>query len=309
MQMNNEANPEQGYVQGGAIYAPVDFPDAEGNDTRVFGSITNTVNHVSLYHMADMSDKQQFAKQWKKKIRDIMQSHQEIILQFFTKPIPNSHPLKSAQTILHKFGKPTSTTNFDYSKHIPTIFKDCVLDLSGQGMIEVNRYITDLEKNRSSESPYTRWMSMTKQLLEYMRDTGDELIRLDQKLKAECDVLDSVVEKVNQILLIPQPDVPGFQDVMELYVQKQFESHPIETLYWDYINTVQKYAVLRDILMPQRTSLLTTNDPICCICMTETVVIVFTPCGHTFCTNCSKRSVACHICRQMVTNRVRIYFG
>ena len=82
-----------------------------------------------------------------------------------------------------------------------------------------------------------------------------------------------------------------------------------ETLYWDYINTVQKYAILREILMPQRTSLLTTNDPICCICMTETVVIVFTPCGHTFCTNCSKRSVVCHICRQMVTNRVRIYFG
>ena len=298
-----------GMVQGGAIYASANFPDADGNDTRQFGSLMNTVNHVSLYHMAEGQEKQALTKTWKRKIRDIMQNHQEQILQFFTKPIPETHPLRSAQMILQRFGKPISSSTFDYSKSPPTIFKDCIQDVSGRGLSEINKYILDLEKTKIHDSPQGRWISMTKNMLDYMHTVGDELSRLDQQLKAECDVLDMVVEKVNQILLLPQPDVPGFQDIMELYVKKQFEAHPIEKLYWDYIHTVQKYGVLREILLPQRTSLLTSNDPICCICMTETVVIAFVPCGHTFCTNCSKRNVACHICRQYITSRLRLYFG
>ena len=298
-----------GMVQGGAIYASANFPDADGNDTRPFPSLVNTVAHVSLYHLADGSDKQNANKLWKRKIRDIMQNHQEQILQFFTKPIPDQHPLKSAQLILQRFGKPINSNSFDYSRSPPTIFKDCIQDLSGRGIIEINKYISDLEKLRVNDTPYTRWMSLTKNLLDYMQTIGDELIRLNDQLKAECEVLDSVIEKVAQILLLPQPDVPGFQDMMELYVKKQFETHPIETLYWNYIHTVQKYAVLREILLPQRTSLLNSGDPICCICMTESVVIAFVPCGHTFCTNCSKRNAVCHICRQYITSRVRLYFG
>jgi hypothetical protein len=37
------------------------------------------------------------------------------------------------------------------------------------------------------------------------------------------------------------------------------EKHPIESLYWDYIYTIQKYSGLRDILIPQRTA--ATNEP------------------------------------------------
>jgi len=298
-----------GMVQGGAIYASANFPDADGNDTRQFGSLMNTVNHVSLYHMAEGQEKQALTKTWKRKIRDIMQNHQEQILQFFTKPIPETHPLRSAQMILQRFGRPISSSTFDYSKSPPTIFKDCIQDVSGRGLSEINKYILDLEKTKIHDSPQGRWISMTKNMLDYMHTVGDELIRLDEQLKAECEVLDSVIEKVAQILLLPQPDVPGFQDMMELYIKKQFETHPIETLYWNYIHTVQKYAVLREILLPQRTSLLNSGDPICCICMTESVVIAFVPCGHTFCTNCSKRNVVCHICRQYITSRVRLYFG
>jgi len=147
MQLN--ADPDSltdGMVQGGAIYASANFPDADGNDTRPFPSLVNTVAHVSLYHLADGSDKQNANKLWKRKIRDIMQNHQEQILQFFTKPIPDQHPLKSAQLILQRFGKPINSNSFDYSRSPPTIFKDCIQDLSGRGIIEINKYISDLEK-------------------------------------------------------------------------------------------------------------------------------------------------------------------
>jgi hypothetical protein len=144
-------------------------------------------------------------------------------------------------------------------------------------------------------------------MLDYMRDVGDELIRLDQKLQTECQYLDTIAEKITSLVGMGNPGVEGFEAMMEAYIVKQFETHPIEKLYWDYVFTVQKYSGLRDILMPQRIS--AQAEPVCCVCMTESAIMAFVPCGHTFCTNCSKKTMICHVCRHSITNRVRIYFG
>ena len=160
---------------------------------------------------------------------------------------------------------------------------------------------------RARDTSINKWTSISRNLLDYMRDVGDELIRIDQKLRNECSLLDSVVEKVHQIIDLPKVELDGFECMMEAYIEKQFEHHPIRDIYWDYIYTLQKYTALRDILIPQRVA--NTSEPTCSICMTEPVVMAMIPCGHTFCTNCSKRTILCHVCRQTVTNRLRVFFG
>ena len=95
--------------------------------------------------------------------------------------------------------------------------------------------------------------------------------------------------------------------MMELYIEKQFMNHPIESLYWDYINTLHKYSLLRDMLIPQRIA--NQIEPLCCICMNDPIITAMVPCGHTFCGNCSKRSTVCHVCRQIITSRLRVFFG
>jgi hypothetical protein len=148
--------------------------------------------------------------------------------------------------------------------------------------------------------------------MDYMMSVGDEMIRLDEKLTSECAHLDSVVEKIMAVVNLPQPEgeaCNGFRDTMEAYLVAQFEQHKIEKYYWDYLNTLQKYAALKDLLFPQRSNALNTTEPLCSICLTEAVTIVFAPCGHTFCQNCSKRTISCHMCRQFVTSRIRVYFG
>ena len=115
------------------------------------------------------------------------------------------------------------------------------------------------------------------------------------------------MEKVSQLVALPNPELDGFQEIMEKYIEKQFEKTDLQTVYWDYIFTLQKYSILRDILIPQRIT--NQSDPLCCICMTEPIVMAMSPCGHTFCTNCSKRTVVCHICRQQVVSRLRVFFG
>jgi hypothetical protein len=305
MQVETNELAEQGYVQGGNVYAPADFEDANGADMRPQALLNNVVPQVVLYHISDAAEKQQQSRIWRRKVKDIIQNHQECILQFFTKPMPNDHPLKVAKSLLQKYGKAPSIVS-DTPKPNPQYFKDYLTDASGQGFIEINQYISDLEKNKSAEPPLTKWTSMTRNMLDYMRTIGDELICLDQRLQNECRHLDTVAEKVMQLINLENPEINGFQEMMEAYIQKQFEIHPIESIYWNYIYTIQKYSALRDILMPQRTA--NVSEPLCCVCMTEVVIIAFTPCGHTFCTNCSKKTYQCHICRQVVKGHLKLYF-
>ena len=285
-------------------YAPVDFPDIE-ND-RLPHSLSAAVNNVAIYHLGDVTEKLQLTKAWRKKVREIMQNHQNKILDFFIKPMPNEHPLKIAHALLTKYGKFISP-NGDLFKNPPQLFKDFIVDVSGSGVHTLNLYLADLEKARAADQPVTRWMSMTRHMLEHMRDVGDELIRIDSKLQSECALLDAVVEKVTSLSSLGNPGVEGFEDLMEVYIEKQFEKHPIEALYWEYVHTIQKYSGLRDILMPQRTS--TQAEPICCICMVEAAITAFVPCGHIFCMNCSKKTTMCHVCRQLVSSKMRLFFS
>jgi hypothetical protein len=306
MQAETNEQGEQGYIiEGGSVYAPADFGDANGADLRPQALLNNVVPQVVMYHISDAAEKQQQSRIWRRKVRDIIQNHQETILQFFTKPLPTDHPLKVANALLKKYGKVPSVVS-ETPRPPSQYFKDYLTDPSGQGFIEINQYISDLEKSRSADTPLTRWTNMSRNMLDYMRTIGDELIRLDQKLQNECRLLDSVAEKVVQITNLDDPDIEGFKEMMETYIQKQFEKHPIESIYWDYIYSIQKYSTLRDILMPQRTA--NVVEPLCCVCMTEVVVMAFSPCGHTFCTNCCKRTMQCHVCRQLITGRLKLYF-
>lgn len=293
-----------GAIQGGTVYASPDFPDVETIDMKPNTSVKTSVSNVILYHVSEAAEKQQNFRQWRRKVKDIIQNHEEKILQFFTKPLPDDQPLKTAHTLLTKYGK---LNNYDASRQIPQFFKQFIVESPQQGTEVLNNYIEELMKTRINEPPIQRWVGMSKQLLDYMRETGDELIRLDQRLQSECIRIDAVVEKVSQLVALPNPELEGFQEMMDSYIEKQFQSSNLEKFYWEYIFTLQKYSGLRDILIPQRS--VTQSDPLCCICMSEPIVIALSPCGHTFCTNCSKRTVVCHICRQGVVSRLRVFFS
>jgi len=293
-----------GAVQGGTVYASPDFPDAEPLDIKLNTTVSTTVSNLILYHVSDAAEKQNQHRTWKRKVREILQNHQEKILQFFVNPIPNDHPLKTAHTLLTKYGK---ITNYDTIRPIPQFFKDFIIEAPQLGISQLNTYLTDLSETKSLDTPVNRWINMSRHMLDYLRDLGGEIIRLDQRLQMECQRIDSVVEKISQLIALPNPELEGFHEMMDKYIEKQFETNTLETLYWDYIYTLQKYSVLREILIPQR--LANQSEPLCCICMTEPIVIAMSPCGHTFCTNCSKRSIVCHICRQHITTRLRIFFG
>lgn len=291
---------------GAGMYAPADFPDANGIQPS---TVTNVVTNMSLFHATESSDRQQMLRTWRRKVRDILSGHQEKILQYFTKPLDPEHPLRQARQLITKFGRAPPSQAIDWSRQQNITFREILQDVSGNGIADLNAHVAALEKARAQEPACVRWVSVNKQLLEYLKTLGEELFSIEGKLVNECNLLDQVAEKVGQLIALPQPALAGFPEMMEEYMRLQFENHKIHSLYWNYIDTLQKYSVLREMLLPTRTALLNDNDPLCCICMTEVVTMAFVPCGHTFCQNCSKRTLICHVCRAPIVNRLRVYFG
>jgi hypothetical protein len=306
---DNITDLESGYVPGTA-FASADFPDADG--TAPMNSLSSTVASVSLYHLNDINERNQQARIWRKKVRDIIQSHQETIIDFLMQtPLPENHTVKFANHILMKYGKVltpgTNPSGFDTSKASLIYLKDFIVDNKVNGLDELNTYIKALEESKASDTPLQRWTFVIKSLIDYMKITGDELVNLDQRLQRECRHLDSAAEKLIQVSTLDTLEVDGFHEMIQAYIVKLFEKHPVEKLYWDYMSTVQKYSAIRDVLTCHR--VMNSAEPLCCVCMTEVVVMAFVPCGHTFCSNCSKKTITCHVCRQHVQNRVKLYFS
>lgn len=301
--MQAEINDTPGYVQGQA-YAPADFNehDNEINAQPVF----NSISHGISYHSYSMSDKVQQSRLWRKKLRDLIQYHREHILDFLVKPISENQTINSANMFIQKYGKNPVSYTFDASKNPPAFLKDHIADLSGQGFAELDTYMKNLETVFASDSPTVKWTNMTKNLIDYMKTLGDELIKVESRLSSECNSLDHFVSKVNQLVSLGNPGVEGYEGMMEELVKKQFESSTLESLYWNYMHTLQKYSSLYDILVQPKINLKT--EPLCCVCMTDPSTVVFSPCGHTFCQNCSKKPIVCHLCRQVVQGRMKIYF-
>ena len=45
----------------------------------------------------------------------------------------------------------------------------------------------------------------------------------------------------------------------------------------------------------------------CSICLDNTISYCCSPCGHTYCSDCIKKTNNCHICRGIIQNKIKIY--
>jgi hypothetical protein len=76
------------------------------------------------------------------------------------------------------------------------------------------------------------------------------------------------------------------------------------------VEAYRKFASLREMIQLFRFLDLQDKEPLCAICLNESVSFVLTPCGHTLCSTCMKRQTSvCYMCRTQVRDKVKIYFG
>jgi hypothetical protein len=71
----------------------------------------------------------------------------------------------------------------------------------------------------------------------------------------------------------------------------------------------KKWNICRQIISLQNSIKEKNNEPQCAICLSEPISYTIVPCGHTFCSVCSKKqNTTCYICRGIIRERVKLFF-
>jgi hypothetical protein len=148
-------------------------------------------------------------------------------------------------------------------------------------------------------------------LFEQYREAGEEALRQEAAMKSKLDVLDRAQGKLASVVdLDPTAAYSPLLEATEAYVKTLFEKHQIEDTYKAFIKAYRKFLCLRDIILMSRTVQATEAEPLCTICLQESIAHTLVPCGHTFCNSCIKRqSGICFICRTNIREKIRLYFG
>lgn len=298
-------------------YAPADFPDSE--DTRPPESYldsgsqtpaaiyTTTVGNTFQRHFRDIRDRHtpliNYTNQWKKRVRDVFVRGNESILGFLTKPI-SSHPtLSQVEQLIRRY----SRTDIQHQQN--AILRDVCADVSG---IDANAFLVErlVAKADVSGNPITNLGEQIKEIYEVYRELLDAIAEKDMILKAKMTTLDKVQPRLVMLLdLGVDSSTDELQKHIENYLDRVYQENNPENEYKDLLVLYKKLFVVKDILQILRVSAYPDREPICGICLNDTIMFALVPCGHTYCESCSRRqSMHCFLCRQTATQRIKIFF-
>lgn len=297
-----------------AGFSPADFADAE--ETRpleVQMDVTGTgsyvpystlVNNVLQRTTMEIRDKSQsqapLTTNWKRRFRDFMNTKNEDLIAFLKKPLASNTPLSRAETFVAKFGRS------DFQATHPSL-SNLILDASGVS------YAPILEREIQTLGPSTpkQIVEQVRWLYDMYREAGEECLKQENELKLRLDVMDKTYQKIVAFCELPvNEDSEKVAESIEAYVRRLMEDNRIEEQYKKTIEAYRRFAALKDMLQFFRFTDLQDKEPLCSICLSESVGFVLIPCGHTLCATCLKRQVAtCYMCRTHVRDKVKLYFG
>ena len=300
------------YSPGLNGYAPADFGDAdEMRPSQMlldptgqglpspYSTITSNVLHRTLMEIKDKANQAQLAPvSWRRKLREFMVQKNEYLLGFLRKPFANHPTLSQADQFMRRFGR----QDFQVSQNSNLLF-----DASGV------MPMTSLESDMKRHGPASlqEIVEEVKWLYDTYKQAGEELTRQEVLLKQKLDTLDATYKKLNQFLEMPvNEETPGLAESIEKYMTVALKDAQLEQTYTSFVEAYRRFITLREMIQVFRFTELVDKEPLCSICLTESVNHALAPCGHTFCGNCLKKQMtACYICRTPIRERVKLFFG
>jgi hypothetical protein len=209
--------------------------------------------------------------------------------------------LDLAETIFRRYGYDIPTIK---GSQLPSLH-DLKLDTS---VAETVKYIDDNLKKQNG-STLDDFIKQYKWILLQYRNTGEDILRLETVLHKKLETLDKIQSRVPMITnLINTPILPELIDTFGKYIDDIFKNSQIKDDYLQLIEAYKKWNIFREIICFEQLFKPTTSEPMCSICLNEPVTQVLVPCGHTFCSTCSrKQQISCYICRGGIRERIRLY--
>jgi len=241
------------------------------------------------------------SSQWKRRFRDFMAKKNNELLDFLKLSVPHHPTLGPGEMLLRRFGNPQVTPTH------PSV-RDFVLDGSGCPALEdINAALVAL----SGEAPLKDYIAQTQAIFEMYREAGEDALKAQAALKMKLDKLDRIQGKISGLFEIePNETYEPLMQANEAYLKKVYDDTKIGEDYDKLVSAYRRFVALREVATTARTVLAQESEPLCSICLDETVAFALNPCGHTFCQTCiRKQNGVCFICRTHIKDKLKLFFG
>lgn len=296
-------------------YAPADFPDSE--DTRPPESYldsgsqspatiySSVINNSLQRHVRDIKDRHSgpvnYANNWKKKVRDVFLRGNETVLAYLAKTTASHPTIGQVENLIRRFSRN------DFTGQPNQLLKDLVADLSG---VDSTTFINDRLRAKLQENPMLSLVEQVKEVYEIYRELMDQIIEVDLRIRQKLNLLDKIQPRLVMLLdLGVNETTTELQANIETYLTKVYEDNNPEADYKELLVLYKKFMSLRDLVNLLRLSSGPEKEPICGICLNDSVTHVLVPCGHTYCDGCVRRQArTCFVCRQNTSQAIRVFF-
>lgn len=237
---------------------------------------------------------------WRKHLREMMIKQNETVLAFLARPAVEHSIIGPVEKILRRYA-----IRQDIDNNSITSFRDLMTDVSGG---EIDEEIAAcLSKNGSSNISEIK--AQVNALIDFYKETGERLLDAENELKKMVENMDKIQKRVITIIDLQTNDATSeLVASLEKYLTVSFRDMGIEEHYKNVIKLYQKHMALRDAIQLFKVSH-TTQEPLCAICLHDSIATAISPCGHTFCSTCAKRMASeCGVCRGRIRDRLKLFF-
>ena len=302
-----------GYSSG---FASADFGDAD--DSRPSGSynealggggepIQGIVQASMGRHLREslptispqLSSLSAHTTNWRKHLREMMVKQNETVLAFLVRPTVEHSIIGPVEILLRRYA-----IRQDVDTNAIRTFRD-MIDIS-QNTIQEELAACVAAKGSSSVSEIKAQVNA---LIEFYKETGERLLDAENQLKARVEKMDKIQKRVATVIdLQTNEATPELVACLEKYLTVTFRDMDIESQYKSIIKLYQKHMALREAIQLFKVSH-ATQEPLCPICLHDSIATAISPCGHTFCSTCAKRmATECGVCRGRIRDRLKLFF-
>ena len=276
-------------------------------DCTIPGKFKTTVTNILSKHCCEIKsltdDIIQPVNISKKKIKDLITKHNNEIFSFMAKPDKTPHALGIAETIFRRYGHEVPTIKGNTANNV---LRDLNLDTT------MNTIVTEFDDNlkKVGEGGLDNFIKQMRWIFNQYKIIGEEILRQETVLHQKIDLLDKLNNRMPLITSLTNNDVlPELIDTFSKYAESIYTSSKLDENYLDLVELYKKWNICRQIVSLQHNIKNNISEPQCSICLTESVSYAIVPCGHTFCSLCSKKqNTNCYICRGIIRERVKLFF-
>jgi len=309
-------------IQGGGAYASANFGDADetrpngasmealgGNNDPIQGIVQQTLSRNITEGMPAQSSPQLSSysihtNNWRKRLREMMIKQNETILNFLFRPSTDHSVVGPVQQALRRYA-----IREDIDVNSIRTFKQVLGDLSGNQLQQIQNEIEEciLKKGTSS---LANLRAQVNALIELYKETGEKLLECENQLKIRLEKMDKIQRRVSTVIELQTNEaMPELVASLESYLKVSFRDMGVESQYKNLLYLYQKHISLREAIHMFKTGSQITNEPMCPICLGDSVAMAIVPCGHTFCVTCARRMMhECGVCRGKIRDRMKLFF-